>query len=47
MGAPEESITELNSSKSEGQEEEQQNTTWIEDADTNDKSRKIGFIFCN
>lgn len=40
MGTPEESITELNSSKavqpdlSEGQEEEQQDTTWIEDPDT-------------
>lgn len=40
MGTPEESITELNASKpvqpdlSEGQEEEQQDTTWIEDPDT-------------
>jgi len=40
MGTPEESITELNSLKpvqpdlSEGQEEEQQDTTWIEDPDT-------------
>ncbi|CAF0848235.1 unnamed protein product [Rotaria sordida] len=40
MGTPEESITELNLSKpvqpdlSEGQEEEQQDTTWIEDPDT-------------
>jgi ubiquitin-like domain-containing CTD phosphatase 1 len=40
MGTPEESITELNSSQSvqpdlsEGQEEEQQDTTWIDDPDT-------------
>jgi len=40
MGTPEESITELNAAKpvqpdlSEGQEEEQQDTTWIEDPDT-------------
>lgn len=39
MGTPEESITELNAAKpvqpdlSEGQEEEQQDTTWIEDPD--------------
>lgn len=40
MGTPEESITELNAAKpvqpdlSEGQEEEQQDTTWIDDPDT-------------
>ena len=40
MGTPEESITELNLAKavqpdlSEGQEEEQQDTTWIDDPDT-------------
>ena len=40
MGTPEASITELNASKpvqpdlSEGQEEEQQDTTWIDDPDT-------------